>query len=131
VTVNGRCRSCRIDGGEDTLQIGEPEWLFEQRRRSGYLVGEKIPPGQGNCGNPQRRAASAQRNPWLAAQHEVSDQDIERRSRQPHLRFDGVFGRDNIVAELAQNARDELANSSIRLSQENARHWLLDLTNPW
>ena len=69
-------------------------------------------------------------DPLLAAQHEVGDQDIDRRGRQPHLRFDDVLARDDIVAELGQNAGDELANCSIRLGQENARHWLLDLTNP-
>jgi hypothetical protein len=31
------------------------------------------------------------------------------------------------VAELSQNASDELANCGIRLGQENARHWLPDL----
>ena len=110
---------------QDTMQIGEPERLFEQRRRPRHLVGEKIPPAQGDRGNPERRAASAQHDPLLAAQHEVGDQHIDRRSRQPHLRLDDILARDNIVAELGQNAGDELANCSIRFGQKNARHRLL------
>jgi len=117
---------CRVDGVEDTLQIGEPERLFEQRRRPRHLVGEKIPAGQRDRGNPERRAASAQHDALIAAQHEVGDQDIDRRSRQPHFCFDGILRSDDIVAELGQNAGDELANCSIRLGQQNARHWLLD-----
>ena len=69
-------------------------------------------------------------DPLIAAEDEVGDQDIDRRSRQPDFRFDDVLRRDDIVAEFGQNAGDELANCSIRLGQENARHWLLDLTNP-
>jgi len=107
------------------LQIGKPERLFEKRRRPRRLVGEKIPPAQGDGGDPARRTASAQAYSLFAAQHEVGDKDIDRRSRQPNLRLDDVLAWDYIVAELGQNARDKLANCSIGLGQENARHRLL------
>ena len=111
--MNGRCRTGRVDGVEDTLQIREPERLFEQRRRSRHLVGEKIPPGQRDRGNPERRAASAQHDPLLAAQHEVGDQDVDRRRRQPDLRLDDILARDDIVAELGQDPGDELDRKSV------------------
>ena len=88
--MNGRCRLCRLDGVQDTLQIGKPERLFEQRRGPGYLAGKEIPAGQGDRRNPEFGAASAQHHPLLAAQHEVGDEDVDRRSRQPHFGFDDV-----------------------------------------
>jgi hypothetical protein len=40
------------------------------------------------------------------------------------FRLDDILARDDIVSELGQNARDELANCPIRFGQRNARHRL-------
>ena len=107
------------------MQVGKPEWLFEERRRPRRLVREEIPPGQGDGGDPARRAASAQAHRFFAAQYQIGDKDIDRRSREPNLGLDNILAGDDVVAELCENTRDELANCSIGLGQENARHRLL------
>jgi len=126
--IEGRLRCARHHYRVDeTLQVVEPEWLIEEWRRPIVfsLIDVKFLAGQGYRRDPERRTMPAQRRAGAVAQHQIGQQDIDRTDCQQRGRFGAVLARGHIVTEIRQYARDELANSSIRLRQKDLRHWLL------
>src|SRR5437870_11155637 len=74
---------------EDALQVGEAEGLVEEWCRAFLLAlaGLKYAAGQGDRGDPACCTIVAQPRPLAAAQHQISQQNVDRSDLQESGRF--------------------------------------------